>query len=196
MSPSNFAHALIVAISLSALVPFALAEAPMLVAIPTLSEPAAPPQNTDPKAKPGFGTLIKLGESIAKDLSRLTANDASEAVDGFFPRAPFLILKKVPKPAEYFEMLMSEYRSQLKRVARDLKLSSPIEYLDFRGGFCKWKPVDSEYNKIAYWSCYNSPLTLKMGEKKAIIKVRTVINWGEDWFVTHLGKKAEWISSK
>ena len=59
----------------------------------------------------------------------------------------------------------------------------------FRLGGCKWKEVNSEANKIPYWSCYGNRFSAKTAAgKKVDFGVRAMINWGKIWYVTHLLK--------
>ena len=61
--------------------------------------------------------------------------------------------------------------------------------MKFKKGYCKWKAVNSEYNHIAYWSCYKSQIQVKdeITGNISYIKLKAMINWGQEWKVTHLG---------
>jgi hypothetical protein len=64
-----------------------------------------------------------------------------------------------------------------------------LKYVSFKRGGCKWKAIGTEYNKIAYWSCYRNRMIALADGKKIDLDLRTLINWGDKWYITHLGRE-------
>jgi hypothetical protein len=111
-----------------------------------------------------------------------------ESLALFFPRGPFIQLKALPDPGTYHDQLLQEFAHHLQAQQSSLQSFLPITYASLEKGSCKWKKPQSEYNHIAYWSCYRSRLKFtdaKGGSHE--LPVKTLINWGTQWFITHLG---------
>jgi len=146
-----------------------------------------PPENREPHpAKADTASLEAVAEKFAAQLLQPENAPVDDAF--FFPKAAFIPLKAIPKPDVYFDQLLAEYRMQLGKMRQRLQQMPGLKFEGAKIGFCKWKAVGSEYNHIPYWSCYRSVLNFRTGDGKALaVGVRTWINWGRDWFITHLG---------
>ena len=145
---------------------------------------AIPSENVEAgMAPPAFDTAKQLVENL---LSRLAAQNFVGAEELFFPVEPFIPLKKVPNPREYHGTLIKEYQGSLKKLSARVGKPAQLTLESFKPGFCKWKPVGSEYNNIPYWSCYKSKVKAKADAQFIDIEVRTLINWGQRWYITHL----------
>lgn len=165
----------------------------------TTQPPAAPAlvpkENLTQEPRPGFVSISTLTDALLLILNNpepLSKPGRGSEIPGFFPREAFLILKRLPQPDTYYDELTLQYFADLQRLKKASSELGRVTLAGFSPGFCKWKTIGSEYNHIAYWSCYNSSLKIKSENAKApllmTIKIRTIINWGEQWFVTHLGK--------
>ena len=106
------------------------------------------------------------------------------AVDLFFPLEAFKQLKGIAKPDAYHKQLLEWYRSDLEQ--EHMKIEKSWNFVSFKLGSCKWKEKGTEANALPYWSCYNSKINVKNADKSGVIQVRTLINWGKEWYVTHL----------
>lgn len=148
-----------------------------------------PSQNVLPGKKPDLSGLTTLAGQILSALSGSAPPPARDVV-GFFPRAPFLVLKNIPMADAYHLELTKKYTDDLTVIRKQLPPEAKLTLDRFTAGSCKWKAVGSEYNQIAYWSCYGSLLVATSEAPtptSMTLKVRTLINWGTDWYVTHLG---------
>jgi hypothetical protein len=159
--------------------------------------PAAEPPPATPPENAAKGTLPDLAsaEAMAKRLlAAIVAGDADAAVAAFFPRAPFLALKAIKSPGDYHDQLVRWFRADVQREHERVKSLGPLVFDGLRKGGCVWKEKGSEANAIAYWSCYKSrffarPATPPAGKapQRLEFQLRAMINWGSDWYVTHLG---------
>lgn len=52
-----------------------------------------------------------------------------------------------------------------------------------RGG---WVARRQEANALPYWACRHSFVYYRAGEREHRFEIRTLINWGPRWYVTHL----------
>lgn len=110
------------------------------------------------------------------------------AAPAFFPADPFSALKGIQDPDAYHKQLVRWFEQDLQRESIRYEKDIPLTYVGFQKGSCKWKEPGSEANSIAYWSCYRNQMKVKTSKgAEVVIKVRVMINWGSDWYVTHLG---------
>jgi hypothetical protein len=143
-----------------------------------------PPENMEAgKSPPPFDSARELVENL---LGRLQQQNFAGAEELFFPVEPFVPLKKVPNPREYHGMLIKEFQGALAKLSTRVGKPTQLTLESFKPGFCKWKAVGSEYNNIPYWSCYKSKVKAKADAQLIDIEVRTLINWGTRWYITHL----------
>lgn len=134
-------------------------------------------------------TQIQSFEAKARTLVAALSTgelEADEVKKVFFPLDIFISLKAIDKPENYHKKLVEWYVADLKRERA--RLNTPLEFEGFQLGSCKWKEKGSEYNRVPYWSCYKSKITMRDKEKVSVqLEVRTLINFGNEWFITHLG---------
>jgi hypothetical protein len=131
-----------------------------------------------------------LDTFISKVCSQLVAPPQGKIEDLFFPRDPFIQLKDIPQSGKYFDKLVEEFRADWQRAAKTISdATRGWQCGAVKKGYCKWKAVGSEYNKIPYWSCYRSNITVSDNKgKKETIPLKVIINWGKEWYITHMGK--------
>jgi hypothetical protein len=55
--------------------------------------------------------------------------------------------------------------------------------LNRRGG---WVERRQEANALPYWASRHSVVTYRAGTRERRFEIRTLINWGPRWYVTHL----------
>ncbi len=116
----------------------------------------------------------------------LSTGELEKAKALFFPLEAFKRLKAIDRPEQYHKQLTLWYQDDLRREQKGLK--APLRFAAFQLGSCKWKEKGTEYNHIAYWSCYKSKIKMLDGNKEKVeLEIRTLINFGNEWFVTHLG---------
>ncbi len=142
-----------------------------------------PPENAAKGALPSLAGAEELAKRL---LAAITADAPGDVEPLFFPRAPFLALKAIPKAGDYHAKLVAWFEDDLKLEHDRVKGLGPLEFDGFKAGGCKWKDAGTEYNKIAYWSCYRSRFFAKGGRTRLTFPLATVINWGPSWYVTHL----------
>ncbi len=131
---------------------------------------------------------LKEAEEAAKRILTAITNNTPETVqDLFFPEKVFEGLKDIQRPLDYYKKLTKWFVADIKREHERIKSKPNLVFDGFQKGRCKWKAVGSEYNKIAYWSCYRNYFYAKSGEERIKFEMRALINWGMKWHVTHLG---------
>lgn len=119
----------------------------------------------------------------------ILADRPDDILDLFFPAAPFDALKAIAAPSSYHKQLVAWFVADVHKEHERLKGAVTLTYDGFERGSCKWKEVGSEANKIPYWSCYRNKFYAKTEAGKRVeLELRAMINWGDSWYVTHLGK--------
>jgi hypothetical protein len=120
-------------------------------------------------------------------LTALEKGSFAEVKDLFFPEAAFLELKAIAKPADYYSQLVKWYEQDFAREQARFKGRGPLVFKAMKGGSCKWKAPQTEANRIPYWSCYRRKIELTAAGQSETLELRALINWGRQWYITHLG---------
>jgi hypothetical protein len=144
-----------------------------------------PIQNQKKSERPPFANTEMMATRLVAAIEK---DDPKSVQDLFFPEIPFLLLKDIPNAKQYYGDLTKAFSDDIHRQSTKLPLAKPLQFQKFKPGFCKWKEIGSEYNKIPYWSCYRSEISILHGGLPKIIPVKVIINWGDAWYVTHLGR--------
>jgi hypothetical protein len=106
----------------------------------------------------------------------------------FFPADAFQKVKGIKDPDAYHKQLLKWFAADIRREHERLKAKGPWTMVSFKLGSCKWKEKGSEANALPYWSCFKSQLLLKNEKSETTrVELRTLINWGTQWYITHLG---------
>jgi hypothetical protein len=143
-----------------------------------------PPENQDETLKAQIESFDPEAQRL---LTALGKGAFADVKDLFFPEAAFLQLKAIAKPADYYSQLVKWYEQDFTREQARFKGRGPLVFKAIKGGSCKWKAPQTEANRIPYWSCYKRKIELTAAGKSEIIEVRALINWGRQWYITHLG---------
>lgn len=146
--------------------------------------PVIPEQN---QKKPAIETIKPYDpEPLIRNLNG--DGSAADASTLFFPAEAFDQVKGIKDPGAYHKQLVSWFAADLVREREGLKAGAPWSLDSFKLGFCKWKEKGTEANALPYWSCYRSKLKLKNAKNETKqVEIRVLINWGTQWYPTHLG---------
>jgi hypothetical protein len=143
-----------------------------------------PPENKDEALKAQIESFDPGAQRLLTALEKGTFADVK---DLFFPEAAFLQLKAIAKPADYYSQLVKWYEQDFTREQARFKGRGPLVFKAIKGGSCKWKAPQTEANRIPYWSCYKRKIELTAAGQNEVVEVRALINWGRQWYITHLG---------
>jgi len=129
-------------------------------------------------------------ERAKRFVDALRENKPELGLDFFFPRDVFRRLKAIKDPDRYHRRLLRVYAEDLAAMRRQLKNPESVQFVSFElGRQRRWIPRGKEGNAFPYWAAYKSVVTVKDGEKMRELKMRVMINWGDQWYVTHLTNK-------
>jgi hypothetical protein len=162
------------------LLPLMFALSPALYA----DEFVIPAENKDEGLKSQIETFDPAAQRL---LTALEKGTFAEVKDLFFPEPAFLQLKAIAKPADYYGQLVKWYEQDFVREQARFKGRGPLLFKTMKGGSCKWKAPGTEANRIPYWSCYRRKIELTAAGQNETLEIRALINWGRQWYITHLG---------
>lgn len=154
------------------------AEEPVPVEIP--DENRANRTEAPPRPPPGDAVdrAQRLFEAIQRD-------DPQHAADFFFPQAPFRVLKGIADPDRYWRVLFRHYERDIHALHEELPEGAVFDrfVMTRRGG---WVERRQEANALPYWASRHDWVYYRVGERERRFEIRTLINWGPRWYVTHL----------
>jgi hypothetical protein len=153
------------------------------LALSLLAPGEVPPENREKGERPAPDSGVE-GASLL--LSALADGNPSLAHGFFFPAEAFDLVKDLPVPGRYYRKLLAWYDEDIRAEHRRFR-GGDWQVAELRFGNCKWKEPGSEGNKLPYWSCYRNLLVAEDGDRKRRLEIRAMINWGQSWYVTHLG---------
>lgn len=148
---------------------------------------ATPPIPVENQSRGTMPSQESWQEDVRVLIASIEKNDAAAARPFFFPRDAFLRLKAMKGADRYYdEELLKLYDRDIGKAHEQLKGQTGWRLAAFEKGRCVWKEKGTEYNEVPYWSCYRNKIHLEKDGTKVTIPLRTLINWGPRWYVTHL----------
>jgi hypothetical protein len=171
-----------VAVAVTVVVAVAVAQPPR-VAIPAHNSARL----TAPAPFPAVGDAAERGRRL---FDAIVHDDPARAMDFFFPRDAFEVLKGISNPGRYHDRLVAEYHRDihaLHATTRDLGRATFDRFQLSRRR--TWQTVRSEGNALPYWAVRHNFIAYRVGEQERRIAVRTVISWDDRWYVTHLAER-------
>ena len=155
-------------------------------------DPWAPPEGQEASREEGLPhPKAEPSEARARlFVKALKENDPEVGLPFFFPRDTFGRLKAIKDPDRTYRRLLRVYKEDLAAMRKTLKRPDEVEFVAFKLGRQKnWIPRAKEGNAYPYWAVYKSTITVKDGERTRELPMRVMINWGDQWYVTHLTHK-------
>ncbi len=133
-------------------------------------------------ARPAVGDAAERAERLFEAILR---DDPERAREFFFPQEPFRILKGIADPDRYWAVLYGHYERDIRALHASVPEGATFERLQMtrRGG---WVERRQEANALPYWASRHDWVHYRVGEEARRFEIRTLINWGPRWFITHL----------
>ena len=120
-------------------------------------------------------------------LDAIKSGDPAIAAGFFFPAKAFDLVKAMAVPGRYHKKLVAWYGEDI--LAEHPRFEDPSwTFEKIERGRCKWQEKGTEGNALPYWSCRGNRVTAKSGDRTRTFEIHVIINWGDAWYVTHLGK--------
>ena len=158
---------------------------------------AIPPQNmaslTTAPPRPGLGALPEQMERLL--MQAIVRNEPAIAHDLYLPREAFRLIKGISDPDALWDRIFADYDQDIHELhARLVSESggedlSGVSFTGFRfTGRRAWVRLREETNRLPYWAQRHSWIDYRAGGRPRQIEVRTMIAWGDRWYITHLNE--------
>jgi hypothetical protein len=157
---------------------------------------AIPEQNraslTAPPPRPGLGDLPTRMENLL--LRACVPDDPAPARELFLPRDAFRLIKAITEPDALYDRLVRAYDEDIHELHERLREETggelaSVSFVRFRfTGRRGWVRLREEANRLPYWAQRHSWIDYRAGGRDRSIEVRTMIAWGDRWFITHLNE--------
>lgn len=155
----------------------------ILCVAPAVSSAAEIPlQNRERGELPGDQSAQLAAASL---ITAAQTRDRADGQGAFFPLEPFLALKDAQNPSRYHGLLLRFFDEDLAAMGKQLGPGACVVER-FSLGRCRWIEVGVEANKLSYWSCRRNPIEAQCDGRRRRLEIHTMINWGDQWYVTHL----------
>jgi hypothetical protein len=142
------------------------------------------PEHTEPPQQPGPGDVDERARHL---FEAVVAGDPELAMDFFFPRGPFRLVKDSANPDRYYDRLLDAYRREILALHEALRDLERARFERFElGSRVRWMAVGSEYNRLPYWSARRSALHYSVDGEPRSFPVLVAITWDDAWYVVHL----------
>ncbi|MBX3270783.1 MAG: hypothetical protein KF729_11000 [Sandaracinaceae bacterium] len=144
-----------------------------------------PPENDWEGPRPPRPAVGDAEARAAQLFGAILADEPERARDFFFPREPFAVLKAIAEPDRYWQTLYAHYERDIHRLHAQIPAGATFERFEMtrRGG---WVDRREEANAIPYWASRHDWVHYRAGGRAQRFEIRTLINWGPRWYVTHL----------
>lgn len=184
--------------------------APAAVWTPTLSAQDAPPPTTttppaaieipesnrasltEPPRRPGLGDVTDRMRRLL--MESCVPDQPAPSHELFLSREAFALIKAISDPNTLYDRIFRAYDEDIHELhARLLEEShgdlTQVAFTGFRfTGRRGWVRLREETNRLPYWAQRHSWLDYTIGGRPHAIEVRTMIAWGDRWFITHLNE--------
>jgi len=166
-----------------------------LQAAPAPGAPAPPPAKSgvpahnDPRLKqpPPVPPAGSASERVKLLVRAIRENKPELATPFFFPQDAFRKVKAIANPDRYFKHLLKLYQEDVRELRRGLAHPDRVELVGFKlSRRVRWTPRGGEGNALPYWDAYGSEVLIRDGGKPRSLRVRVMITWDDQWYVTHL----------
>ena len=156
---------------------------PIEIPIPEGNRPnleSAPP-------RPGPGNVEADGRTL---FEALKADSPEAGMPFFIPQDVFRAVKGISDPdalharmVRLFERDVHELHAELGDNAAEAEFVR-FEFSRRRG----WVGLREESNRLPYWAQRHNWLHYRVGDSERRFEVRTMISWGDHWYITHLSE--------
>jgi hypothetical protein len=158
-------------------------------AIRAAASRAAVPAENSPSLReaPPMPPVGNLDEKMRTIFTAVREGRPELAMNGFFPREPFLRVKAIANPERYWNVLLRAYERDIRELHASIPNVAQAEFVRFEFSRRRtWQTVRSEANALPYWCVRHSRIVYRSGGREQSFEVRALIHWGREWFVTHL----------
>jgi hypothetical protein len=155
------------------------------VAEPEPDGPPIVPAGNRERGEPPDPSSAEQG--ARKLFEAIRADEPALAMDFLFPAPAFDLVKNMDDPGTYHRKLVRFFEEDVHTEHARYWAVDKMEFDGFEMGACAWQEPYTQGNRLAYWSCRNSRILARSGTKVFDFRIKVLINWGDEWYVIHLG---------
>ncbi|MCK9462797.1 MAG: hypothetical protein M0R80_24510 [Proteobacteria bacterium] len=166
--------------------PLVLLFAPLVLLADGAAPPATPLVPIENCVKGAPPAAATAEEGARRLLAAIVAREPALAKGFFFPADAFDLVKAIASPGRYHRKLVLWYEQDI--LAEHERFADPSwRFRSLELGRCRWQEKETEGNSLPYWSCRGNRVTAASGDRTRRFDITVLINWGDRWYVTHLG---------
>ncbi len=142
---------------------------------------------TEAPRRPGPGDV----EAKARTLfAAIKADDVQATMPFFLSREVFRAVKGIADPDGLYDRIIGMYERDIHELHEELGADRErAEFVRFEFSRRRgWVEVRQESNRLPYWAQRHNHIVYRVGDEERRFEVRTMISWGDEWFITHLSE--------
>lgn len=129
----------------------------------------------------------KANERAARLFDAIVHDDPSRALDFFFPRDAFLLVKGITDPGALYDRIQRAYVKDIHILHAELADLDKARFVRLELSRRRsWVVPREESNRLPYWAQRHNAIVYQVGKEERRIEVRTMIAWDDEWYITHL----------
>jgi hypothetical protein len=147
---------------------------------------------TEPPRRPPLGDVPERMRRLL--VESCIADAPAPSHELFLSREAFRLIKAISDPDALYDRIFRAYEEDIHELhARLLEESggdlAEVAFVGFRfTGRRGWVRLREETNRLPYWAQRHSWIDYTVRGRPHQIEVRTMIAWGDRWFITHLNE--------
>ena len=108
----------------------------------------------------------------------------------FLDREVFRAVKGISDPDALYDRMIRLFERDVHALHGELgDNAADAEFVRFEFSRRRsWVGLREESNRLPYWAQRHNWLVYRIGEEEHRFEVRTMISWGDQWFITHLSE--------
>ncbi|MCA9537145.1 MAG: hypothetical protein KC593_25865 [Myxococcales bacterium] len=161
----------------------------LLISLPAVAQDIPVPEGNranlrQAPPRPGMGDLDERARAL---FAAILADEPESATAMFMPREVFRAIKGISDPDGLYDRIVRMYANDIHALHASIPADAEFVRFEF-SGHRGWVGLREESNRLPYWAQRHSYITYRSGGREQRFEVRTMIAWGEQWYITHLSE--------
>lgn len=134
--------------------------------------------------RPGPGNIEEKARTL---FAAILADDPEAGKPFFMPREIFHAIKGVADPDRFYSQMLRLWDRDVHALHETIPEGAEYVRFEFsrRRG---WVELRQESNRLPYWAQRHNHIVYTVDGEERRFEVRTMIAWGDEWFITHLSE--------
>lgn len=137
--------------------------------------------------RPGPANVEADGRTL---FEALKADSPEAGMPFFIPQDVFRAVKGISDPDALHARMVRLFERDVHELHAELgEDAARAEYVRFEFSRRRgWVGLREESNRLPYWAQRHNWLHYRVGDQERRFEVRTMISWGDHWYITHLSE--------